>query len=189
MAGEARWFIVHTYSGYEDKVESNIRTVVKNRGIEDQIQQVIVPKEEVTEVKDDGSTKIVIRKKYPSYVFIRAAVHEKEDSDQTEWVMDDQIWYIIRNTRGVTGFVGPESKATPVPDYEVKKYGIETKSIEVNYDVGDDVTITAGAFEGMNGPVESIDKKAGTLVVKVSMFGKETPVTLALTEVANSANI
>ena len=163
MAEEAKWYIVHTYSGYENKVKANIEKSVENRGIEHLILNVEVPLEDVVEEKD-GVEKIVKRKIFPGYVIIKM-------------IMNDESWYVVRNTRGVTGFVGPGSKPVPLPDSEVEKLGFtQVRMDDMDVSVGDLVVIKTGPMEGFSGPVESIDKATRKLVVKVSMFGRETPV-------------
>lgn len=166
---EARWYVVHTYSGYENKVASNLATTVENRGLKDLIQEIRVPTEKVIEVKDNKS-KEVERKIFPGYVIVKM-------------VMNDDAWYVVRNIRGCTGFVGPSSKPIPLSDEEVERLGVETKSIEVNYKVGDSVRITAGSFEDTVGVVDSIDLQNNSVRVLVHMFGRETPVELELSQV------
>ena len=178
MAENAKWYVVHTYSGYENKVATNIETVVENRKMHDQILEVSVPTETVTEIREDGTKKEVERKIFPGYVLVKFAVFENEDTDEVK--MTDDAWYVVRNTRGVTGFVGPESKPVPLTDEEVLKLGVEKRVIEVNYEKGDMVTIIDGAFEGVIGVVDDIDTDQNSVRVIISMFGKETPVDLEL---------
>ena len=172
MADISKWYVVHTYSGYENKVASNIETVVENRKIHDQILEVKVPTETVTEIRDDGTKKEVERKIFPGYVLVKVAVYEDEDSDELQ--MNDDTWYVIRNTRGVTGFVGPEGKPVPLTDDEV---------VEVNYKKGDMVSIIDGAFEGVIGVVDNVDTDNNSVRVVISMLGRETPVDLELDQV------
>ena len=167
---EAKWYVAHTFSGYENKVASNIQTVVENRNLHDLIQDVAIPTETVVEVKDDGTKKEYQRKLMPGYVFVKM-------------VMTDDSWYIVRNTRGCTGFVGPESKPIPLTDEEVARLGVETKSVEVAYGVGDSVQICDGPLEGFVGTVEEVDTERNMVRVTVSMFGRETPVELELDQV------
>ena len=181
MAENAKWYVVHTYSGYENKVATNIETVVENRKMHDQILEVSVPTETVTEIREDGTKKEVERKIFPGYVLVKFAVFENEDTDEVK--MTDDAWYVVRNTRGVTGFVGPESKPVPLTDEEVLKLGVEKRVIEVNYEKGDMVTIIDGAFEGVIGVVDDIDTDQNSVRVIISMFGKETPVDLELDQV------
>ena len=133
MSADAKWYVVHTYSGYENKVATNIEKMVENRKMQDQILEVQIPTEIVTEIKDDKKREVE-RKLFPGYVLVKAAVTYDENNVPS---MSDDAWFVIRNTRGVTGFVGPESKATPLSDDEVLKLGVEKKSIEVEYKVGD----------------------------------------------------
>lgn len=181
MADTARWYVVHTYSGYENKVATNIQTVVENRDMHDQILEVSVPTETVTEIREDGTKKEVERKIFPGYVLVKFAVFENEDTDELK--MTDEAWYVVRNTRGVTGFVGPESKPIPLSEEEVLKLGVEKRVVEVNYEVGDMVTIIDGAFDGVIGVVDEIDTEHNAVRVTISMFGKETPVDLELDQV------
>ena len=132
---EAKWYVAHTFSGYENKVASNIETVVENRNLHDWIQDVVVPTETVVEIKDDGTKKEVERKIFPGYVLIKM-------------VMNDDSWYVVRNTRGCTGFVGPESKPVPLTEEEVRKLGVEKVTVEVHYAVGDLVNVIDGPLEG-----------------------------------------
>lgn len=170
MSEGAKWYVVHTYSGYENKVAQNIEKVVENRKLHDLIQEVRVPTEKVTEITD-GKTKEVERKTYPGYVLIKM-------------VCTDDSWYIVRNTRGCTGFVGPASEPTPLSDAEVEKlFGIEIASVEVNFKEGDSVRISGTAMDGFVGVVRSINLDERTVDVIVSMFGRETPTTLPINQV------
>ena len=144
MAKDAKWYVVHTYSGYENKVATNIEKVVENRKMHDQILDVKIPTEIVTEIKDD-KTREVERKIFPSYVLVKVAVDYDED-DQPK--MSDDSWYVIRHTRGVTGFVGPDNKPAPLSDQEIYKLGVEKRVVEVNYKVGDIVSIGGGIVGG-----------------------------------------
>ncbi|MBQ5970146.1 MAG: transcription termination/antitermination protein NusG [Clostridia bacterium] len=184
MAEYARWFVVHTYSGYENKVASNIETVVENRKMQDQIFEVRIPTEMVTEIKDD-QRKEVERKLFPGYVLVKVACsyRKRSEFEDEELAMTDEAWYVIRNTRGVTGFVGPGSKPVPLTDEEVAALGIEKKSVEVTYKVGDFVNILSGPFDGYSGIVDSIDLTKEIVVVMISMLGRETPVELDLNQV------
>ena len=184
MADNARWFVVHTYSGYENKVASNITTVVENRKMQDQIFEVRIPTETVTEIKDDKVREIE-RKLFPGYVMVKVACIYKKRSEfeDEELSMTDEAWYVIRNTRGVTGFVGSATKPIPLTDEEVSNLGVEKKQVEVNYSVGDTVQIVAGALEGFTGTVESIDVENNVVKVIVSMFGRSTPAEVELHQV------
>ena len=167
MADEARWYVVHTYSGYENKVASNLKTTVENRQMEDLIQEIRVPTEMVTEITDDGRRKEVERKIFPGYVIVKM-------------VMTDESWYAVRNIRGCTGFVGPSSKPVPLTDQEVANLGIEKHEIEVSYKVGDAGSIVGGPREGFIGVVEELELEKNRVRVMVSMFGRDTPVELEL---------
>ena len=164
---EAKWYVAHTFSGYEIKVASNIQTVVENRNLHDLIQEVSVPTETVVEIKEDGSKKEVERKIFPSYVLVKM-------------VMNDDTWYVVRNIRGCTGFVGPESKPVPLTDEEVKKLGVEKVSVEVAYAEGDIVNVIDGPLEGFSGTVDSVDVSKNSVQVTISMFGRETAVEFEL---------
>ena len=164
---EAKWYVAHTFSGYENKVASNIQTVVENRNLHDLIQEVSVPTETVVEIKEDGSKKEVERKIFPSYVLVKM-------------VMNDDTWYVVRNIRGCTGFVGPESKPVPLTDEEVKNNCLEKVSVEVQYEVGDLVHVIDGPLEGFSGTVDEIDIPNNSVHVTVSMFGRENTVEFEL---------
>ena len=166
---KAEWYVVHTYSGYENKVAENLRKTVENRHCEDLIQDIRVPTETVTEIKNNKS-KSVERKIFPGYVIVKM-------------VMNDDSWYVVRNIRGCTGFVGPSSKPVPLSDEEVERLGVETKSVEVNYEVGDSVRITDSPFEDSIGIVDDIDLQNNSVRVIIHMFGRETPVELELSQV------
>jgi len=166
---EARWYILHTYSGYENKVANNIITLVENRNLKHLIEEVMVPTEKVTETHD-GKVKEVEVKLYPSYVYVKM-------------VMTDESWYICRNTRGVTGFVGPGSKPIPLTDEEVNNLGVTKTLTQISYKAGDLVNIKSGALEGFEGVVKEVDSAGGTVTVTVSMFGRETPATLELSAI------
>ena len=180
MAEISRWYVVHTYSGYENKVATNIEKVVENRKMHDLILEVKVPTEIVTEIKDDQK-KEVERKIFPGYVMVKVAVFEDEETGDLE--MTDDTWYVIRNTRGVTGFVGPESKPVPLTEAEVYAMGVEKKVVKIDYEVGDMVSIIDGAFEGVIGMVRELDVDNNSVCVVISMLGRETPVDLELDQV------
>ena len=168
MSAEAKWYVVHTYSGYENKVASNLMTTVENRNLQDMILEVKVPTEIVTEIKDD-KTKEVERKLFPGYVFVKM-------------VYTDETWYVVRNIRGCTGFVGPSSKPVPLTEGEVYRMGVETRVVEVSYKVGDSVRIIDGPLEDFIGVVEELNVEKEYVRVIVSMFGRETPVELELNQ-------
>lgn len=169
MPEEGKWYVVHTYSGYENKVASNLEKTVENRQLHDLIQEIRVPTETVTEVKD-GKQRDVERKIFPGYVLVKM-------------VMTDDSWYIVRNIRGCTGFVGPSSKPIPLTDAEVARLGVEQKEVELSYAIGDSVQIIDGPMEGFVGTVEKLDVEKNSVRVMVSMFGRETPVDLELSQV------
>lgn len=163
------WYVVHTYTGYENKVLESLEKIIENRGISDLIQAVKIPTETVTEMTEKGEKEIE-RKLFPSYVFVKM-------------VMNDEMWHIIRNTTGVTGFVGPGSRPVPLSDEEVDKLGVEPKIIVVNYAVGDSVRICAGPLSGFIGIVDEISADMKSVKVTASMFGRETKVELGSMEV------
>ena len=164
---EAKWYVVHTYSGYENKVKANIDKTIENRHLEDQILEVRVPMEEVVELKN-GVQKTAQRKLFPGYVMIH---------------MNDDTWYVVRNTRGVTGFVGPGSKPVPLEEEEMANLGIKREEVVVNFGVGDTVTVLSGAWEGTVGVVQSMNEQKKSLSINVELFGRETPVELGFSEV------
>ena len=166
---EAKWYVVHTYSGYENKVAQNLEKLVENRNMQDVIFDIKVPTEMVTEIKDD-KTHEYERKVFPGYVLIKM-------------IVTDDSWFVVRNIRGVTGFVGPSSNPVPLNDDEVASLGIEKRVIEVGYGVNDNVRIVDGPLEGFEGVVEELDTAKNYVKVKISMFGRETPVELELDQV------
>ena len=167
---EAKWYVVHTYSGYENKVASSLEAVIENRNLRDMIQDVKIPVETVVEIKD-GKRKETENKLYPSYVFVKM-------------VLTDETWYIVRNTRGVTGFVGASSqKPSPLSQKEVDAMGVETKKQTIDFAVGDNVEIADGPLAGFIGEVVEIDADAIKVKVNVSMFGRETLSELDLLQV------
>ncbi len=190
MAEISRWYVVHTYSGYENKVATNIEKIVDNRKMHDLILEVKVPTEIVVENKEakdkETGEKVIVKKEverkiFPGYVMVKVAVFEDEETGDLE--MTDDTWYVIRNTRGVTGFVGPESKPIPLTEAEVYAMGVEKKVIKIDYEVGDMVTIIDGAFEGIIGTVRELDVENNVVCVVISMLGRETPVDLELDQV------
>ena len=169
----ASWYVVHTYSGYENKVKANIEKTIENRHLEDQILEVSVPLQDAVEIKN-GVKKQVQKKIFPGYVLIHM-------------ILNDDTWYVVRNTRGCTGFVGPASEPTPLSDEEVEQlFGIEVSSVEVNFKEGDRVRISGTAMDGFTGIVQSINLDDKTVDVLVSMFGRETPTTLSLSQVVSA---
>lgn len=169
MADNAKWYVAHTYSGYENTVAASIEKAVENRGLHDLIHEVNIPMETVTEITDNGP-KTVERKVFPGYVLVKM-------------VMTDETWHLVRNVRGVTGFVGSGNKAIPLTDDEIAALGVEKREVMVSYQVGDSVKITDGALESFIGTVEEIDLDRNKVRVVVSMFGRETPVELELDQV------
>lgn len=166
---EANWYVVHTYSGYENKVKMDIEKTIENRGLQDQILEVSVPMQDVVEIKN-GAQKQVAKKMFPGYVLINM-------------VMNDDTWYVVRNTRGVTGFVGPGSKPVPLTEDEMANLGFRPAEVVVDYEVGDAVVVISGAWKDTVGVIKSINDIKQTLEITVEMFGRETPVELNFTEV------
>lgn len=164
---EAKWYVAHTFSGYENKVATDLKNKVENLNLTDMIQDIVIPTETVVEIKDDGTKKETERKIFPSYIMIKM-------------VMTDDTWYIVRNTRGCAGFVGPEGKPVALTEEEVRNMGVETVSVEVSYEVGDMVNVIDGPLEGFSGTVESLDVANNSVQVVVSMFGRETSVDFGL---------
>ena len=169
MAEQAKWYVVHTYSGYENTVKATIDKTVETRSLQDAILQVNIPMETVTEITDNGP-KTYERKVFPGYVLVKM-------------VMTDENWYIVRNVRGVTGFVGSGSKPTPLTEEEVLQLGVEKREIVVSFAVGDTVRITDGPLTSFTGRVDELDIDKNSVRVVVSMFGRETPVELELDQV------
>ena len=173
MAESAKWYVVHTYSGYENTVKTTIEKHVAGRDMQDLILEISIPLETVTEITDNGP-KEVERKVFPGYVLVKM-------------VMTDETWHVIRNIRGVTGFLGEGNKAIPLSESDIAALGVEKREIIVSYAVGDSVRITDGALESFLGTVEEIDLERGKVRVVVSMFGRETPVELELDQVEVNA--
>ena len=169
MAESAKWYVVHTYSGYENKVKANIEKTVENRGMQDQIFEISVPMQEENEMKD-GQKKTVQRKVFPGYVLINM-------------IMNDETWYVVRNTRGVTSFVGPGSKPVPLTDAEVRAMGIGPAVENLDVEIGESVRVVTGPFAESVGQVQEINIHKSTLVVSLSVFGRETPVELDFTQI------
>ena len=167
--GQARWYVVHTYSGHENKVKVNIEKMVENRGMQDLILDIIVPTEDRIELKD-GKRRIKTRKMFPGYVIIKM-------------IVTNESWYLVRNTQGVTGFVGHGSDPIPLTPEEVARMGIEKVYINLDVEVGDTVRVISGPFESFMGEVLEINKEKQVLTVKVSMFGRDTPVELEFSQV------
>ena len=169
MAEGAKWYVVHTYSGYENTVKATIEKTVETRQLQDLIHVVSIPMETVTEITDNGP-KTYDRKVFPGYVLVKM-------------ILTDETWYIIKNVRGVTGFVGSGTKPTPLTEEEVQALGVDKHEIVVSYDVGDSVTITEGPLTSFVGVVDALDIDKNKVRVVVSMFGRETPVELELDQV------
>ncbi|WP_029232495.1 transcription termination/antitermination protein NusG [Butyrivibrio sp. VCB2006] len=165
----AHWYVVHTYSGYENKVKANLEKTIENRHLENQILEVRVPLQDVVEVKN-GARKNVQRKMFPGYVLVNMD-------------MNDETWYVVRNTRGVTGFVGPGSKPVPLTDAEIKPLGIKTDTISVDFGVGDEIAVIAGVWKDTAGVVQRMDFGKQTATINVDLFGRETPVEISFAEV------
>lgn len=166
---DANWYVVHTYSGYENKVKADIEKTIENRNLQDFILEVRVPMQDVVEMKN-GARKTVQKKMFPGYVLINM-------------VMNDETWYVVRNTRGVTGFVGPGSKPVPLTEAEMKPLGIKTENITVDFQEGDMIVVIAGAWKDRVGAVQKIDYSKQTATINVEMFGRETPVEIGFDEV------
>ena len=166
---EANWYVVHTYSGYENKVKANIEKTIENRHLEDQILEVRVPMQEVVEVKN-GAKKQVQKKLFPGYVLLNM-------------IMNDDTWYVVRNTRGVTGFVGPGSKPVPLTEEEMKPLGIQEAELQVDFKEGDTVMITGGVWKDTVGVVQAMNESKQIVTINVELFGRETPVEIGFTEV------
>jgi transcriptional antiterminator NusG len=169
MDNKARWYVIHTYSGYENKVKANIEKVIENRNLEEQIHDIQVPMEEQIEIKD-GKKKATLKKVFPGYVMIKM-------------IMTDESWYVVRNTRGVTGFVGPGSKPVPLTEEEVKTMGIAEKIVDVDYEIGDSVRIVSGPLENCVALIQEINIEKHKVKGLVNMFGRETPVELDFNQI------
>ena len=167
---DANWYVVHTYSGYENKVKANIEKTIENRKLQDQILEVSVPLQDAWEIKN-GVKKQVQRKMFPGYVLLHME-------------MNDETWYVVRNTRGVTGFVGPGSKPVPLTDAEMKSMGLMREAeLTVDFSVGDTATIVSGAFEGAQGVISAINLHKQVVTVNIELLGRETPVEISFTDV------
>ena len=169
---ETNWYVVHTYSGYENKVKANIEKTIENRHLEEEILEVRVPMQDVVEMKN-GARKTVQKKRVPGYVLINM-------------VMNDDTWYVVRNTRGVTGFVGPGSKPVPLTEAEMKPLGIKQENVSIDFAEGDMIVVVAGAWKDTVGVVQRIDYSKQTATINVELFGRETPVEISFAEVRKS---
>ena len=172
ISDEAKWYVAHTYSGYENKVKANIEKAIENRHLENQIFEVRVPMQDVVEIKN-GVKKAVPKKMFPGYVLVHM-------------LMNDDTWYVVRNTRGVTGFVGPGSKPVPLTEAEMKPLGIRTSNVTIDFEVGDNVAIVAGVWKDTPGVVSNIDLSKQTATINIELFGRETPVEISFAEVRRS---
>ena len=171
MAEEARWYVVHTYSGYENKVKANIEKTIENRNLQDQILEVMIPVQNVLEITKTGTKKQAQKKIFPAYVLIHM-------------IMNDDTWYVVRNTRGVTGFVGPGSKPVPLTDEEMKEMSnMLDGGMELDFEVGDTVVITSGVWENQTGVIQQINQKTQSVILNVDFFGRETPAEINFTDI------
>lgn len=166
---EAKWYVVHTYSGYENKVKANIEKSIQNLHLEDQILSVEVPLEDVVEVRN-GQKKTVQKKLFPGYVLLHMD-------------MNDETWYVVRNTRGVTGFVGPESKPVPLTEAEMANLGIRPEQVEIDFEIGDMVKVVSGVWENTVGQIKSINMSKSMVTIGVDMFGRETAVEISFYDI------
>ena len=166
---EAHWYVAHTYSGYENKVKANIDKTIENRHLEDQILEVRVPMQDVVELKN-GAKKQVQKKMFPGYVLINM-------------IMNDDTWYVVRNTRGVTGFVGPGSKPVPLTEVEMKTLGIQSDNLVVDFEEGDMIVVTGGVWKDTVGVIQSMNHGKQIITINVDLFGRETPVEISFAEV------
>lgn len=166
---DAKWYVAHTYSGYENKVKADLDKTIENRHLEEEILEVRVPMQDVVEVKN-GAKKTVQKKLFPGYVLVNM-------------VMNDETWYVVRNTRGVTGFVGPGSKPVPLTEAEMKSLGIKTDNISIDFAEGDVIVVVAGAWKDTVGAVQRLDYGKQTITINVELFGRETPVEIGFAEV------
>lgn len=168
-SNEPRWYVAHTYSGYENKVKADIEKTIENRKLQDQILEVLVPLQDVMEMKN-GSKKSVSRKMFPGYVLLNM-------------IMNDATWYVVRNTRGVTGFVGPGSKPVPLTESEMRNLGIRMPEVEIDIEIGDMIRVIAGAWEGTVGAVTDINAAKQTVTIEVDIFGRATSVEIDFADV------
>ncbi len=191
MSQEAKWYVVHTYSGYENKVKEDLEKSVVNAGLQEIILEVKYPTEDTIEILSSGKRKVTTRKVYPGYVMVKMLVDvvDKERPPERgggithDLVMNPRAWYVIRNTRGVTGFVGPGSKPIPLSDEEVTAMGVERIPIVLNIEVGETVRVVSGPLENFLGKVEKLDVERQKVKLTVSMFGRDTPVELDFVQV------
>ncbi len=170
MAEQARWYVIHTYSSYEAMVKDSLEKLIENNNLQENIFEIKIPTEETLEEKANGKKKIVERKKFPCYVFLKM-------------IYSNDIWYLVTNTRGVTGFVGPQGRPLPLTDEEVARMGLEEVAVEIDFNVGDIVQIVSGPLESFTGVVMSLDGTAQKVMVNVEMFGRKTDVELNFVQV------
>ena len=166
---EPHWYVVHTYSGYENKVKADIEKTIENRRLQDQMYEVMVPVQDVTEVKD-GKRKTISKKIFPGYVLVHM-------------IKNDVTWYVVRNTRGVTGFVGPGSEPVPLTDAEMIRLGVRVDDFEINVEVGDTIKVIAGAWEGTVGKIKTINRTKQTVTTDIDIFGRSTDVEISLGDI------
>lgn len=166
---DAKWYVVHTYSGYENKVKADIEKTIENRHLEDEILEVRVPLQDVVEMKN-GAERVVQKKMFPGYVLLNM-------------IMNDDTWYVVRNTRGVTGFVGPGSKPVPLTEEEMLPLGIRKEEVRIDFKEGDTVIVTGGAWKDTVGVVAAINEQKHVVTINVELFGRETPVEIGFAEV------
>ena len=166
---DANWYVVHTYSGYENKVKANIEKTIENRKLQDQILEVSVPLQDVIEVKN-GVKKKVQKKLFPGYVLLNM-------------IMNDDTWYVVRNTRGVTGFVGPGSKPVPLTEVEMRSMGVKKDEVIIDFEIGDTVTVISGVWENTQGIIKAINPHKQIITINIDMFGRETPVEISFSDV------
>ena len=168
---EAKWYVVHTYSGYENKVKADIEKTIENRKLQDLILEVSIPMQNVMEEKADGEEKLVQKKLFPAYVLINM-------------VMNDETWYVVRNTRGVTGFVGPGSKPVPLTEQEMLNMGLDTVvKASSDLELGETIMVTKGVWEDTTGVITAINEKSQTVTINIDVFGRETPVEISFTDI------
>ncbi len=170
MAEQARWYVIHTYSSYEAMVKDSLEKLIENNNLQENIFEIKIPTEETLEEKANGKKKIVERKKFPCYVFLKM-------------IYSNDIWYLVTNTRGVTGFVGPQGRPLPLTDEEVARMGLEEVAVEIDFSVGDTVQIVSGPLESFTGVVTNLDGVAQKVMVNVEMFGRKTDVELTFVQV------
>lgn len=167
---DAKWYVIHTYSGYEAMVKESLIQLIENNNLQDSIYEVSIPTEETLEEKASGKKKVVERKKFPCYVFLKM-------------IINNELWYMVSNTRGVTGFVGPQGRPLPLTDDEVARIGLEKIALEINFAVGDDVQIISGPLESFVGKVISLNETTQKAMVNISMFGRSTDVEVDFVQV------